>query len=370
MSAVEVDAVSVSYGRTAAVVDVSLHAAASTMTCVLGPSGCGKTTLLRAIAGFEPVLTGSIRIGGHVVEDGSTRLAPERRNVGYVPQEGALFPHLSVADNVGFALSRTTRAARAARRERVRELLALVGLDDLATRMPHQLSGGQQQRVSVARALANRPEVVLLDEPFAALDASLRERLRHEIRDVLRAADVTALLVTHDRAEALSLGDQVVVMRDGRIVQADSPRRLYAQPADAGVAAMVGDMTAIAAWPVDGCAGAADRRDELTRSTALGLVTLVQPAAPECTVVVRADQIVIVPTGMRAATGSTASGTVRRVEYYGHEARVDVELRPAQGADAAQVVVARIAGLDAPDEGAEVALCVTSAVWPLPASPA
>jgi iron(III) transport system ATP-binding protein len=198
------------YGPVRALAGVDLTVRSGSLMAVLGPSGCGKTTLLRCVAGFEPVDSGHITVAGRTV----TTLAAHRRRIAVVPQEGALFPHLSVFDNVAYGLDRPARRAG-----RVEVVLALVGLADLARRMPHQLSGGQQQRVAVARALAPRPPVVLLDEPFSALDATLRVDLRRDVREALRADGATAVLVTHDQGEALSMADDIAVMRDGRIVQ-------------------------------------------------------------------------------------------------------------------------------------------------------
>ncbi|MBS2532167.1 ABC transporter ATP-binding protein [Catenulispora sp. NF23] len=206
-----------------------------TLACILGPSGCGKSTLLRVIAGFHRSGTGTVAVGGRVLNDDRTHVAAERRHIGYVPQDGALFPHLSAAANIGFGLP------RADRRERVAELLDLVGLSGLGDRHPHQLSGGQQQRVALARALAPRPELLLLDEPFAALDAALRTEVRAQVAATLRAAGATAILVTHDVDEALSFADLIAVMRDGRIVQADSGHALYHRPADAQIARTLGE---------------------------------------------------------------------------------------------------------------------------------
>jgi iron(III) transport system ATP-binding protein len=183
---------------------------------LLGPSGCGKTTVLRAIAGFEPVRAGSITLGGAVLSSPTTHLPPERRRVGMMFQEYALFPHLNVERNVAFGLRRLPRPAQA---ERVAALLALVGLPDAGERHPHELSGGQQQRVALARALAPRPALLLLDEPFSNLDGATRERLTVEVREILKAAGQTAVLVTHHEAEARTLADRVGVMRDGRLAQ-------------------------------------------------------------------------------------------------------------------------------------------------------
>nr|BFE83101.1 hypothetical protein GCM10020093_057020 [Planobispora longispora] len=206
---------------------------------MLGPSGCGKTTLLRIVAGFEGLDGGSVRIGEREVAG----LPPERRGVGIVPQEAALFPHLSVARNVGFGLPRGSSG----RTGRIEECLELVGLAGYGDRMPHQISGGQQQRVALARALAPRPGVVLLDEPFNALDRSLRVSVRDEVRAALKRAGATAVLVTHDQEEALSMADTVAVMREGRIVQEGAPSSIYAAPRDLGVATFVGEAVVLTA---------------------------------------------------------------------------------------------------------------------------
>lgn len=227
------DGVSVAYGRRAAIEEVDVSVDEGSVTAVLGPSGCGKTTLLRAVAGLEPVVTGSIRLGGAIVDDGTRRVPPERRGVGLVPQDGALFPHLSVRGNIGFGLpDRATRGAR------VDELLDLVGLAEVADRRPAQLSGGQRQRVALARALAPSPVLIGLDEPFSALDAGLRARLREEVAGLLRRSGSTVLLVTHDPVEALVMADQVVVLIDGRVRQTGLPVDVCRSPVDIDVAAL------------------------------------------------------------------------------------------------------------------------------------
>jgi iron(III) transport system ATP-binding protein len=205
--------------------------------CLLGPSGCGKTTVLRCIAGFEPIRAGSIRLNGQLVSGEGAMVPPEARRIGMVFQEYALFPHLDVARNIAFGLRGAARAARAAR---VRELAELTGLADALGRYPHELSGGQQQRVALARALAPAPELLLLDEPFSNLDVDLRERLSHEVRDIIKASGATAILVTHDQHEAFAMADEVGVMRDGRIEQWDSAYNLYHRPANRFVADFVG----------------------------------------------------------------------------------------------------------------------------------
>jgi iron(III) transport system ATP-binding protein len=223
------------YGEVVAVDDADLDVVEGEFLGVLGPSGCGKTTLLRLVAGFERPDAGGIEIAGHVVAGPRRHDPPERRRIGMVFQESALFPHLDVAGNIGFGLAPRDRPARVA------ELVALVGLAGLQRRMPHELSGGQQQRVALARALAPDPALVLLDEPFSSLDATLRTQLRGEVRDILRAAGATAVFVTHDQAEALEISDRVAVMRAGRIEQISSPDELYLRPINRFVAGFVGE---------------------------------------------------------------------------------------------------------------------------------
>jgi iron(III) transport system ATP-binding protein len=201
---------------------------------LLGPSGCGKTTLLRLVAGFEVPDAGEVKLGDRVVAAASTWVAPERRRVGMVFQDYALFPHLTVAENVGFGLPRRERRAR------VPIVLALVDLCGLGDRFPHELSGGQQQRVALARALAPSPELVLLDEPWSNIDPLLRASMRAELAEILRGIDVTVLFVTHDREEAFSLADRIALMRDGTVVQTGSPEELYLHPADRWAAEFVG----------------------------------------------------------------------------------------------------------------------------------
>ncbi|RKS06528.1 iron(III) transport system ATP-binding protein [Nocardiopsis sp. Huas11] len=245
MSALVVEGVRKRFGTTSVLRGVDLEVSDSSFGALLGPSGCGKTTLLRLVAGFERPDGGTIAVGGRRLADGNgVHVRPERRGIGIVPQEGALFPHLSVARNVAFGLGRRWRertGARSTRGARTAEVLELVGLSGYGRRMPHELSGGQQQRVALARALAPEPELILLDEPFNALDPTLRADLRAEVRDVLRTAGVTGLLVTHDPGEALSTADHVALMRDGEIVQQGTPRHVYEYPRDAGLAGYLGE---------------------------------------------------------------------------------------------------------------------------------
>jgi iron(III) transport system ATP-binding protein len=223
------------FGDVVAVDDVTLELRRGEFLGVLGPSGCGKTTLLRLVAGFERPDAGGIEIDGRVVAGPRRHVPPEGRRIGMVFQESALFPHLDVAGNVGFGLPRRGRETRVA------ELVALVGLAGLQRRMPHELSGGQQQRVALARALAPDPALILFDEPFSSLDATLRAQLRGEVRDILRAAGATTLFVTHDQSEALEISDRVAVMRAGRIEQISTPDELYLRPVNRFVAGFVGE---------------------------------------------------------------------------------------------------------------------------------
>ena len=223
------------YGRVDAVDGLDLEVRPGEMLTVLGPSGCGKTTVLRLIAGLETPDAGTIEIGGRRVAGAGVAVPPERRRVGMVFQDFALFPHLSVRDNIAYGLRRDPD-----REVRVRELLDLIDLADAATRMPHQLSGGMQQRVALARALAPRPDVVLLDEPFSNLDAALRTQLRGDVREILRAAGTASIFVTHDQDEALTLGDRMAVMVRGRVEQCAAPEVVYGEPATPFAATFVG----------------------------------------------------------------------------------------------------------------------------------
>jgi iron(III) transport system ATP-binding protein len=250
MFQLQLSGVSVDYGSHRVVSDLALALPQGAIGCLLGASGCGKTTVLRAIAGFEPVVRGAIRLHGELVSDPRTHVPPERRQVGMVFQGHALFPHLRVAENVAFGL----RGVPAAERDgRVRELLATVGLDRLARSYPHELSGGQQQRVALARALAPRPRLLLLDEPFSNLDVDLRERLSLEVREILKRFGATAILVTHDQHEAFAMADEIGVMNEGRIEQWATPYELYHRPATQFVADFVGQGVFLAGHVVGEC---------------------------------------------------------------------------------------------------------------------
>ena len=273
----------------AAVDKVSLGLAAGDIGVLIGPSGCGKTTLLRAVAGLERASGGSIRLGGEVVSSEQLHMPAEQRRIGMVFQDYALFPHLTVERNVAFGLQHLARDARAAR---VREVLALVGLDGMQARYPHELSGGQQQRVALARALAPSPRLLLLDEPFSNLDVDLRERLAHEVRGILKAAGATALFVTHDQLEAFAIGDVIGVMHQGHLHQWDDAYALYHRPATRFVAEFIGH-------GVFAPAQISQRGDEVVVHTPLGPLHDVEecplPSAYEaglCDVLLRADDII------------------------------------------------------------------------------
>lgn len=233
----EIDAIDCRYGALKAVRNLSLRVREGGLVCLLGPSGCGKTTALRAIAGFEPVCAGEIRLHGRIVSSLHFTVPPERRRLGMVFQDLALFPHLNVFDNVTFGLG----GYSARERHRIGgEMLELVGLAGQAQAYPHELSGGQQQRVALARALAPQPELVLLDEPFSSLDIELRERLAYEVRSILKSQGITGIMVTHDQHEAFAVGEHIGVMREGRLLQWDTPYNLYHEPANRFVADFIG----------------------------------------------------------------------------------------------------------------------------------
>lgn len=230
--------ISVGYDGVAVIKDVSLTLGNGQIGCLLGPSGCGKSTLLRAIAGFESVMAGEIVMEQQLLSNSGFTLVPEKREIGMVFQDLALFPHLTLADNIGFGLRQWSPAQR---RERVQALLELVGLSGMEKRYPHSLSGGQQQRIALARAMAPRPKLLLLDEPFSGLDASMREVLVPEVREILLKEQMSGLLVTHDQMEAFAMADKVAVMRDGQILQSDTSYSLYHRPQSRFVADFVGE---------------------------------------------------------------------------------------------------------------------------------
>jgi len=302
MAIVQLDSVSKAYGATPAVAGAHLTVLSGEFVALLGPSGCGKSTLLRLIAGFEAPDAGEIRIGGHAVT-GATWVAPEDRRVGMVFQDYALFPHLTVAENVAFGLPAPRRGRRQGNGTgaRVAEVLALVGLPELGARFPHELSGGQQQRVALARALAPSPQIVLLDEPFSAIDPLQRGAMRDELARILDVAGTTVLLVTHDQEEALALADRVALMRDGAIVQVDAPERLYHEPVDRWSAEFVGTANV------------------LCRAHAVALGVEVDGDAP-------GDKVLLRPELIQLDCGPGGSGEVVGREFRGHDVMYRVRM--------------------------------------------
>ncbi len=249
MAHLELEHIVQSYGAHRVVDDVSFRVDSGSIACLLGPSGCGKTTLLRCIAGFEPIIEGKIRVEGNPVTSSSHRLPPEKRRIGMVFQDYALFPHLTVAANIAFGLATVTAQEREIR---VSELLETVGLGKEGNKFPHELSGGQQQRVALARALAPRPQLILLDEPFSNLDVDLRERLSVEVRSILKSQGMTAVLVTHDQHEAFAMADEIGIMYAGKIQQWDTPYNLYHRPANRFVADFIGQGVFVKGRIIDG----------------------------------------------------------------------------------------------------------------------
>ena len=238
MSHLEINALRHRYAEKPVVDGVGFSVEAGKIACLLGPSGCGKTTILRCIAGFEPVEAGEIRIDGQCVSHPDFLLPPEKRRIGMVFQDHALFPHLTVAGNIAFGL---VQGGKGERERRVTELLDATGLSGEGEKYPHELSGGQQQRVALARALAPRPHLMLLDEPFSSLDADLRGRLSGEVRALLKREGATAILVTHDQNEAFAMADEIGLLWQGRLQQWDAPERLYHAPANRFVASFIGE---------------------------------------------------------------------------------------------------------------------------------
>lgn len=299
-ASVEVEGVQHSFGEGIVLDDVSLTVAAGQSIALLGPSGCGKTTLLRTIAGLERPNKGTITVGGTTAVAPGTFVPPERRRVGMVFQDWALFPHLSVAKNVGYGLPRRGST------EAVEQGLEMVGLAGLGERMPSTLSGGQQQRVALARALAPRPSVLLLDEPFSNLDTTMRVDVRSEVHRLLLDLGITAVFVTHDQEEAFIVGDRVAVMNEGRIVQFDTPHALYDDPCSRWVADFVGEASFL---PCEASGNVA--------KGVLGPIILDDEHRGAVEVLIRPEQLSLTDDG---------KATVENVEFYGHDAMVVVDL--------------------------------------------
>lgn len=334
-----VDGLVAGYGAAPVLRDVDLVVEPGELVVLLGPSGCGKTTLLRCVAGLEVPTQGTIRIGDKVVSEPGRAVAPERRGVGMVFQDGALFPHLTVAGNVGYSLGRGGR-----RHPRVREMLELVGLADYADRLPGTLSGGQQQRVAIARALAPSPSVLLFDEPFSSLDAALRVRVRTEVRRLLDDVGVTSVFVTHDQEEAFALGDRVGVMRDGVLEQIGTPSEVYERPRTPWVAAFVGEANLIDGDAADGKVDTPVGRLSLDESGE----ALRGPVVALC----RPEHLELRPGG---------DAEVGLVEYYGRDTRCEVHLPDGHS------VAVRLPGVAPFRTGDRVSVThngVTTVAWP------
>jgi iron(III) transport system ATP-binding protein len=339
MSEIRLEALAKTFGRTRAVDGFDLTIEPGELVAVLGPSGCGKTTLLRLIAGFEQPDAGRVVVDGVVLAGPGCYVPPEQRRIGMVFQDYALFPHLDVKANVGFGLSgRPGEEARSL----TQRTLELVGLQHKADRYPHELSGGERQRVALARALAPEPRLVLLDEPFSNLDATLRAGLRREVELILRDAGATALLVTHDQEEALSLADRLAIMRDGRLVQIGAPEQVYGEPASRWAAQFVGEVNVLSGVAAgDGV------------KTELGVFALPRPAQGTVQVAVRPEQL-----ELRADEGGNAEVTER--EFRGHD--VLYRLRHEGG----RTVLVQLPSLELHEVGARVMVGPTdAAVAPL-----
>jgi iron(III) transport system ATP-binding protein len=309
VSSLEISHLKVSLGNRLILDDLSFSLAEGQIAALLGPSGCGKTTLLRSIAGLIQPSDGTIRFGKQLVSLSSLVMPSHKRKIGYVPQEGALFPHLNVADNIAFGLDRSV-FTKDQIRQTTKEMLNLIGLQGFENRMPNQLSGGQQTRVALARALAIKPAIVLLDEPFSALDAALRGDLCADVIELLRKSNTTAILVTHDREEALVSADVVALMRDGQIIQQGSPEAVYSNPISPAIAISTGDALVLDATKLaDG-------------STAYLFNQSTGAAIESGHVVIRPEEIKI----DRVISASSTKGRISKIDYYGHDAMVSIDI--------------------------------------------
>ena len=310
MSSLEISHLKVSLGNRLILDDLSFSLAEGQIAALLGPSGCGKTTLLRSIAGLIQPSDGTIRFGKQLVSLSSLVMPSHKRKIGYVPQEGALFPHLSVADNIAFGLDRSV-FTKDQIRQTTKEMLSLIGLQGYESRMPNQLSGGQQTRVALARALAIKPAIVLLDEPFSALDEALRDDLRSDVINLLRASKTTAILVTHDREEALVSADVVALMRAGKIVQQGSPEAVYSKPISPAIAVSTGDALVLDAQRL-----ADGSTSYLFNPAAVGA------SSESGQIVIRPEEITL----DRTISATSPKGRISKIDYYGHDAMVTVEV--------------------------------------------
>ncbi|MEY4972335.1 MAG: hypothetical protein RL399_292 [Actinomycetota bacterium] len=311
MTSLEVSHLEVSFGEKLILDDLSFSLKEGQIAALLGPSGCGKTTLLRSIAGLIQPTAGTIRFGKQLVSLSSLVMPSHKRKIGYVPQEGALFPHLTIAENIAFGLDKSL-FTKDQIRHTIKEMLQLIELQGFEKRMPSELSGGQQTRVALARALAIKPAIVLLDEPFSALDAELRGDLRSDVIDLLRAHQTTAILVTHDREEALVSADIVALMRDGKIIQQGTPEDVYSLPISPDIAVSTGDALVLSAsQSSDG-----STHYLFNSSAAKGSVS------SQGQVVIRPEEIKI----SRTISPDSISGVIAKIEYYGHDAMITISV--------------------------------------------
>jgi iron(III) transport system ATP-binding protein len=353
MSFLVISGLSRHYGPVKALDGVDLQVEAGSRTAIVGPSGCGKTTLLRLIAGFETPDAGTIVLDGEVLANGSSAVPAHLRGIGVVAQDGALFPHLSISDNIGFGLERNASD----RAGRIEELAYIVGLDKaILRRRPHELSGGQQQRVALARAMAVKPRLMLLDEPFSALDTGLRASMRKAVAELLENAGIATILVTHDQAEALSFADQVAVMRDGKFAQVGAPRDLYMRPRNRMVAEFLGDAIVLAARVLDGHA-----------ECPLGRIPVGEDARPGAArIMLRPEQIALKRTARQGLSGTDDKlfGEVTECEFAGAVCTVAVRLLnnpdpPDAAAIGSSPLILKRPGTDAPEIGEIVRISVT-----------
>lgn len=325
VAGINVEDITVDIGSSRILTDVCVQAPQGSSLSILGPSGCGKTTLLRVLAGLQKTKSGSITLDGRCVVSDQVDIPPEQRNVGLVFQDWALFPHLTVLENIVFGLKRSDRKAPT---KEIMELLEMVGISELADRLPSSLSGGQQQRVALTRALAPQPSILLLDEPFSSLDTGLRVELRSEVSDLLKLLNVTSVFVTHDQDEAFTLGDEVAVMNEGRVVQHDTPWEIYRHPTNSWVASFVGEINQIP--------GVASGE---TAETTIGTVRLCNAAHGAVNVIVRPEEIVLI---------DGTDSLITRVDYFGHDTIYEittssgVDLRCRRGGSPAHQVGDRV----------------------------
>jgi len=347
VSKVTCEAITKTFGATRVLESLDLEVPDGAVVTLLGESGSGKTTLLRLIAGFERPDSGTIALDGEFVDSPARFVPPDRRRIGFVAQEGNLFPHLTVAKNIAFGLSRRQRSSR-----RVDELLDLVGLLGLGSRYPHQLSGGQQQRVALARALAPNPRLVLLDEPFSSLDAGLRSSLRFDVMRILRDQRATTIFVTHDQSEALSVADLVGIMSAGRVRQFAKPEAIYNHPADPAIAQFLGEANILA--------GTASRGVVHTDLGDLSLANSNTLLTGRTTVLVRPEQISVQPQSEERQPSQRQTGKVVHREYYGHDCVLLVETQQNQ------LIRVRCSGRAPVQVGDSVSIAAAGAVvaWP------